>query len=723
MNTPPLVSGLPVLGNALQLARDPGQFWVRAARRYGHVFRVRWPTAPAGEMYAICGREANLLAQREGRDLFVTRPYYRHLCREVGTDDYMCALDGDRHRHFRRAMAPALSREVVRPFVPELVDIMRERIASWQGRAALPMFEALQRATVDLLSVVASGSAIPDDAYASLARYAKTFVGSGVAGRPAFLFSMPGYKKARRAVDEFLEHRLDEHERQPPRSGRKPDVMDVVLAAHDPDGNPLPRADRVANAHLPYANGFIYGGRVSAFLLYALLANPGVLERVRAEVAAWLDGAGPTLDGLRYMSVTRNAIRETHRRYPIAPAVPRYATRDFDFGGCTVPRGSYVMVAMVVPHFDPALFAEPLAFDPDRFAPPRSEHRLQGAFNPYGLGSHACPSGGLIETIVHVAVACVVHWADLELVPPNYVVRQVLDPVPGPDGSFRVRIARRDARQPPAAAEPGSPFGTLIAADASPRELDRVLGGPVRRRLEAGEVLFEEGADADDLYVVMSGGVVVERDLAAGTRELARLGPGACVGEIGLLHGVPRTARVRAVDGGAVLLAVSRQAFLALVADKDLTGTEIAEIARRRSLANQLLERLSDLDPAVATTLQGHATSETFEPGAPVVHQGDPATHFYVVVSGEAEVVNHHRNGEDLHLATLGPGDWFGEIGLLTGRPRTATVRASAAESLSVIAFDADGFRLLTKADGGLETELGELAAKRLAELERLTQA
>jgi CRP/FNR family cyclic AMP-dependent transcriptional regulator len=67
--------------------------------------------------------------------------------------------------------------------------------------------------------------------------------------------------------------------------------------------------------------------------------------------------------------------------------------------------------------------------------------------------------------------------------------------------------------------------------------------------------------------------------------------------------------------------------------------------------------------------LQEAATEMEFPPGKALTTQGETGRHFMVIVEGEAEVT---RDGTQ--IARLGPGSFFGEMSLLDGQPRTATV-------------------------------------------------
>lgn len=98
-----------------------------------------------------------------------------------------------------------------------------------------------------------------------------------------------------------------------------------------------------------------------------------------------------------------------------------------------------------------------------------------------------------------------------------------------------------------------------LFSELSPEELVGVTHIAARRTALAGETLFLEGDEADGLYLVASGELVVER----GGRELARLRRGEIVGELSVLDGEPRSATVVA-EARSELFFVGREDFLDL---------------------------------------------------------------------------------------------------------------------------------------------------------------
>src|SRR5215213_3406348 len=88
------------------------------------------------------------------------------------------------------------------------------------------------------------------------------------------------------------------------------------------------------------------------------------------------------------------------------------------------------------------------------------------------------------------------------------------------------------------------------------------------------------------------------------------------------------------------------------------------------------------LSPDERADLGGLLKTRQFQSQAPVFWIGENGTEFYIVQEGTVTVSAPDEAGKEVTLATLGPGNFFGEISLLDGGPRTATVRANADTTL-----------------------------------------
>jgi small-conductance mechanosensitive channel len=130
-----------------------------------------------------------------------------------------------------------------------------------------------------------------------------------------------------------------------------------------------------------------------------------------------------------------------------------------------------------------------------------------------------------------------------------------------------------------------------------------------------------------------------------------------------------------------------------------LSGVEFLE-----ALTSEQFERLAS-----------EAQIVPYPTGAAVVRQGDDGDSLFVVVDGRVEVSVHAPGGgpEQL-LATLGPGDYFGEMSLLTGAPRSATIRA--VEETRLVVLRKDALRPLLVADPTVPERLSKTLARRQAE-------
>lgn len=119
--------------------------------------------------------------------------------------------------------------------------------------------------------------------------------------------------------------------------------------------------------------------------------------------------------------------------------------------------------------------------------------------------------------------------------------------------------------------------------------------------------------------------------------------------------------------------------------------------------------------------LAGEARVAPYPRGLPVVRQGDAGDSLFVIVSGHVEVLaQHDGGGPERSLARLGPGSYFGEMSLLTGAPRSATIRAI--EDTELLVLTKEALRPVLLADPAVAERLSHTLARRRAEREDVLQ-
>ena len=123
-----------------------------------------------------------------------------------------------------------------------------------------------------------------------------------------------------------------------------------------------------------------------------------------------------------------------------------------------------------------------------------------------------------------------------------------------------------------------------------------------------------------------------------------------------------------------------------------------------------LLERIplfSDLEHRDLEQIAGSMKQRRFSPGETIAAEGEQGVGFFVIEDGHAKVTVH---GEDRR--TLGPGDYFGEVALISGADRTATVTADG--DLTCWGMTSWTFRPIVEENASIAWKLLQAMAKML---------
>jgi MFS family permease len=164
-------------------------------------------------------------------------------------------------------------------------------------------------------------------------------------------------------------------------------------------------------------------------------------------------------------------------------------------------------------------------------------------------------------------------------------------------------------------------------------------------------------------------------------------------------------ALVQAVDIGVVLVASGAIIAVTGIVAVPLLGAHATQAPPADPVRATLsaVPIFGGLAPARLERAQRRAHVLEVPPGQVVIRQGDRADRFYVIVSGEVEVTQRppdRPDGESRVLRRMGEREVFGEIGLLTGVPRTATVATTRPTTL--LALDGPDFLELVGSGAGV---------------------
>jgi CRP-like cAMP-binding protein/Fe-S-cluster-containing hydrogenase component 2/thioredoxin reductase len=222
---------------------------------------------------------------------------------------------------------------------------------------------------------------------------------------------------------------------------------------------------------------------------------------------------------------------------------------------------------------------------------------------------------------------------------------------------------------------------------------------------KAGDVIFERNDSGSSLFAIADGAVFVEVS-AKDPSITVPIEQGSIFGEVGLISGRRRGATVRTATG-AIVIEIPRNAALKLMATVPAAKRAITRISTERQLLQMFGAGLTSED--LAEVLE---TSEIkrISAGETIINEGEEGYDVFVIRQGSM-VVEKKIGGKSVFLSYLPAGSYVGEIALIDGGRRTATVRAAIKSE--VIRLDGEAFkRLLEKKPDLMRAAKQEMASR-----------
>ncbi len=391
--------GKPVLGRALEYARDPMTLFRRQWDDYGPVAPIRMMN---DTWVMLLGPDACETALRNKDKAFANAPAWTLL---VGPffERGLMLLDFEEHHVHRRIMQQAFTRDRLEGYAAGMHPAIERGLAGWEAGPGFRAYPALKQLTLDVAADSFMGGA-EDTTAEEMECVNQAFIDCVQAAAAIVRRDLPFTRwrrghRGRAVLEKFLGHYLPAR-----RATRTDDLFSALCHIESDDGERFSDRDVVNHMIFLMMAAHDTSTITLSTMLQLLGQHPEWQERCRAESDAL--GPRPGLAELEGLVSLDLVMKECLRLRAPVPVVVRRTVADTAVLGTRIPRGTYVTVALQFSHLMDELWTDPETFDPERFSEERREDKShRHAWEPFGGGVHKCLgmyfAGAEIKAVMH----------------------------------------------------------------------------------------------------------------------------------------------------------------------------------------------------------------------------------------------------------------------------------------------------------------------------------
>jgi cytochrome P450 len=359
--------------------------------------------------------------------------------------DSLFVLPNEQWRPRKRALQPVFTKHNVRNFGGHMSGAAQMFVDRWPDGGEVDLDVECRRVAMQSLGRSILGVDLNEraDTIATCMHVASSYTADRAlrpVRAPRWL-PTPARRRARAAVaamrritDEMVRACREDPDRDAP-------LVQALIAATDPEtGQPISDEDISNDLLIFMLAGHDTTATALTYSLWVLGHHPDVQDRVAAE-AAVIGDRELTPDDVPQLSYTVQVLHEALRLCPPAAGVARLATRDIAVDGYRIQAGTLVAVGLYGLHHDPALWPDPMKFDPERFSPENVQARDRWQFLPFLGGGRPCIGEHFARLETTLALATIVRALRIESIDDDFECEVPFTTVA--KGPIRVRLRVR----------------------------------------------------------------------------------------------------------------------------------------------------------------------------------------------------------------------------------------------------------------------------------------
>ncbi|MFG1934982.1 cytochrome P450 [Mycobacterium sp. NPDC048908] len=338
--------------------------------------------------------------------------------------DSLFVLPNEQWRPRKRALQPVFTKQNVRNFGGHMAAAAQQFVDRWPDRGDVDLDRECRKVAMQSLGRSVLGIDLNEraDTIARCMHVASSYTADRAlrpVRAPRWLPTL-SRRRARAAVlamREITDEMVRACRADPTRDAP---LVQALIAATDPEtGRPLSDDDISNDLLIFMLAGHDTTATALTYSLWVLGHHPDIQDRVAAEAAAIGDRQLTPGDVPR-LGYTVQVLHESLRLCPPAAGVARLATRDIAVAGYRVQAGSLIAVGIYGLHHDPAIWPDPMVFDPERFSPENTTARNRWEFLPFLGGGRPCIGEHFARLETTLALATIVRALEIRSVESDF---------------------------------------------------------------------------------------------------------------------------------------------------------------------------------------------------------------------------------------------------------------------------------------------------------------
>jgi cytochrome P450 len=404
---PPGPKGLPILGLALDIRKDPLGTLQRLAREYGDVVSI--PVMRTSRVLVNRPEYIQQLLILDHAKLHKSTLTKLVVGPLLGQG--LLISEGDFWRRQRRLAQPAFHRSRTNEYSPVMVECALEQTRLWGAGETRNIAEEMMKLTLEVAVRTLFGTSLAGDSEA-IGR-AMTFLMRHYLRRARSPWRVPeswptpANRRARREV-EYMDSLIygiisDRKKDTQPRN----DLLSLLMAAMHEDGSQMTERQVRDESMTLFVAGHETTALSLAWTWYLLGENPAAEARLHEELDAVLGGRPAEVSDLEKLSYLNAVVHESLRLYPPAYMMARMNVETVILGEYEILPGTTLLTSQWVMHRDARFFDQSDRFMPERWLDGLEQRLPPGAYFPFGDGPRRCIGQGFAQLETSLVIATI----------------------------------------------------------------------------------------------------------------------------------------------------------------------------------------------------------------------------------------------------------------------------------------------------------------------------